>query len=33
MQIFKPETAEAVKDALFTVMELNPDYQKIARIA
>lgn len=33
MQIIKPETAEAVKEALFTVMEINPDYQKIARIA
>ena len=32
IQIIKPETAEAVKEALFTVMEVNPDYQKIARI-
>lgn len=32
MQIFRPETAEQVKEALFNVMEVNPDYQKIARV-
>ena len=31
-QIFRPETAEEMKDALFTVMEMNPDYIHIARV-
>lgn len=31
-QIFRPETAEQMKDALFTVMEMNPDYVNIARV-
>ena len=31
-QIFRPETAELMKEALFSVMEINPDYIKIARV-
>lgn len=31
-QIFRPETAELMKEALFTVMEMNPDYIHIARV-
>jgi len=31
-QIFRPETAEQMKNALFTVMEMNPDYIHIARV-
>ena len=31
-QIFRPETAEEIKDALFTIMETNPDYVKIMRV-
>ncbi len=31
-QIFRPETAEAIKEALFTIMEVNPDYINIARV-
>lgn len=30
-QIFRPETAEQVKDALFTIMETNPDYINVIR--
>jgi cell division protein FtsI/penicillin-binding protein 2 len=30
-QIFRPETAEEVKNALFTIMETNPDYANVIR--
>jgi 16S rRNA G966 N2-methylase RsmD len=30
-QIFIPETAEEVKEALFTIMETNPDYVNVIR--
>jgi hypothetical protein len=31
-QIFKPETAEEIKEALFMIMETNPDYVKMMRV-
>ncbi|HRX64037.1 MAG TPA: penicillin-binding protein 2 [Candidatus Absconditabacterales bacterium] len=31
-QIFRPETAEEIKEGLFSVMEKNPDYQNNIRI-
>jgi hypothetical protein len=31
-QIFKPETAEEIKEALFNIMETNPDYIKMMRV-
>lgn len=31
-QVFKPETAEEIKEALFTIMETNPDYIKMMRV-
>ncbi|MCK9467303.1 MAG: penicillin-binding protein 2 [Candidatus Absconditabacterales bacterium] len=31
-QIFKPETAEEMKEALFMIMETNPDYVNMMRV-
>ena len=31
-QIFKPETAEEIKEALFMIMETNPDYINMMRV-
>jgi len=31
-QIFRPETAEEIKDALFRIMETNPDYINMMRL-
>lgn len=31
-QIFKPETAEEIKEALFMIMETNPDYVNMMRV-
>jgi len=31
-QVFRPETAEEIKDALFNIMEINPDYIRMMRL-